>query len=262
MTLTQRAVLALAILAPLALLAAGARLAAAAHPLAGAAVWLATGAALVYALDLLTVRFKFGWALRRGHGRAVALTFDDGPGRLTAGLLDELDRHGIKATFFFLGAHVAGHAALAREALARGHEIGGHGYDHRRWWYVDPAAVERELAAMDEAFARAGLPRPRFVRPPHGTADWRVRRRVAARGYHLVGWTRGVWDSKGRDARFMLAKATRGARGGEIILLHDGRLTAAPGEFFAAVAGIVTYYRARGFTFVTAGQWWPREAGP
>ena len=50
----------------------------------------------------------------------------------TLRLLDLLAAGGGRATFFFLGEVAARYPALVRRAVAAGHEIGSHGYHHRR----------------------------------------------------------------------------------------------------------------------------------
>ena len=50
-------------------------------------------------------------------GKALALTFDDGPGEATPPILDCLERHGAAATFFVLGRHVSGREAVVRRLL-------------------------------------------------------------------------------------------------------------------------------------------------
>lgn len=68
----------------------------------------------------------------------VYLTFDDGPIDATLGILEVLERHGVKATFFVNGFHLYGEGdeqeGRAREALLRmlgaGHLLGNHSYDH------------------------------------------------------------------------------------------------------------------------------------
>src|SRR5688500_6603065 len=55
--------------------------------------------------------------------RVVALTFDDGPHPThTIKMLDLLDRHQVKATFFMMGRNVERHPGVAREVVNRGHE--------------------------------------------------------------------------------------------------------------------------------------------
>lgn len=49
----------------------------------------------------------------------------------TKRVLELLDRHQVKATFFVLGWVAERFPRLVREICAQGHELGAHGYDHR-----------------------------------------------------------------------------------------------------------------------------------
>ena len=49
----------------------------------------------------------------------------------TLGVLDVLEAHGVKATFFFLGEVAERFPALVRRVAAAGHEVGSHGYRRR-----------------------------------------------------------------------------------------------------------------------------------
>jgi peptidoglycan/xylan/chitin deacetylase (PgdA/CDA1 family) len=63
--------------------------------------------------------------------KKVAFTFDDGPNPdLTPRLLDLLDSHAARATFFLIGRNVERYPRLAAEIAARGHEIGNHTQNH------------------------------------------------------------------------------------------------------------------------------------
>ena len=53
--------------------------------------------------------------------KVIALTFDDGLGPYTAQLLDILDQHGAKATFFLIGSKVSARADVLRRIHARSH---------------------------------------------------------------------------------------------------------------------------------------------
>ena len=72
-----------------------------------------------------------------GPGR-VFLTFDDGPINITLDVLDVLEAHAIKATFFINAIHLEGrggenedHAQAAlRRIVAEGHVLGNHSHDH------------------------------------------------------------------------------------------------------------------------------------
>lgn len=65
-----------------------------------------------------------------GNGKAVYLTFDDGPGGYTEDLLKILDKHKVKVTFFVTGNYKANYDCLHKEARA-GHSIGVHTFTHK-----------------------------------------------------------------------------------------------------------------------------------
>src|SRR5580692_7497179 len=62
---------------------------------------------------------------RTSSARKMALTFDDGPNpAVTPLLLDLLDRHSVRATFFLIGKFARACPELVREISARGHVLG------------------------------------------------------------------------------------------------------------------------------------------
>src|SRR5262245_37193620 len=66
-----------------------------------------------------------------GDTRAVALSFDDGPStHNTPVLLDLLEEHHARATFFVVGEMIPGCERLLRRTAASGHEIGNHTFSH------------------------------------------------------------------------------------------------------------------------------------
>lgn len=94
--------------------------------------------------------------------KEVALTFDDGPNPdNTLRILDILDRHCIKATFFMVGYYAGKHPELVREVAARGHVIGTHTWLHpNSLRQLSPAQAQREIRRGFEAVetALAGAP--------------------------------------------------------------------------------------------------------
>jgi peptidoglycan/xylan/chitin deacetylase (PgdA/CDA1 family) len=86
-------------------------------------------------------------------------------------LLQRLD---VRATFFIEGWNGVHHPAAVREIVARGHELGMHGWAHESWSDLD-AARERDLArrATEALTAAAGV-RPRGFRAPGGARGART----------------------------------------------------------------------------------------
>ena len=63
----------------------------------------------------------------------VALTFDDGPsGRFTTQLLDGLQERRVKATFLLCGYRMEQFPEITQRIFSEGHEIGYHGYSHKK----------------------------------------------------------------------------------------------------------------------------------
>src|SRR5689334_4287719 len=60
--------------------------------------------------------------------RAIALTFDDGPSESTGKILDILEQHQVRATFFQCGANVRRLQSTTMEVHAAGQQIGNHSY--------------------------------------------------------------------------------------------------------------------------------------
>ena len=102
--------------------------------------------------------------------KVVALTFDDGPDPFhTPRVLEILDRYHVKATFFMLGRNVERHPAMAREVLARGHEIGNHSYSHARLILMSPRRVRDEIERTDQLLRGIGVSGEILFRPPHAS---------------------------------------------------------------------------------------------
>lgn len=100
---------------------------------------------------------------------APASGWDRLPSRVepqTRRVLDLLDRHSVRATFFVLGWIAQRHPALVREIAARGHELGCHSHAHRLVYDLTPAEFEEDTAAAVRAIEDAAGSRPRLYRAP------------------------------------------------------------------------------------------------
>ncbi|HEY0243078.1 MAG TPA: polysaccharide deacetylase family protein [Gemmatimonadaceae bacterium] len=199
----------------------------------------------------------FGAALSELPGTAsnVALTFDDGPNpEATPRILDELDSHGVKATFFVLGSHAERWPELVERVVREGHQVGNHGFFHRKLHFRSPSYVRRDIQLGTEAIQNACGEAPRLFRAPHGFRSPWVNSIARSFGQRTVGWSLGVWDSDRPGVEAIVEKTVSGARRGSIILLHDGDGYDAAGDrtqTAAALPGIIIRLRERGFGFDT-----------
>ena len=158
-----------------------------------------------------------------GDEPVVSITFDDGPNpRATPRILDVLRRERVHATFFILGRHAERWPELVRRTALDGHQLGNHGYFHRKLHRRSPSYVRDDLTRGTEQIVRASGVRPRHFRAPHGFRSPWVTPIAASLGQRTVGWSLGVWDSARPGANVIAERAVDGMRAGSILLLHDG----------------------------------------
>lgn len=185
----------------------------------------------------------------------IALTFDDGPNpAATPRILDTLADEGVLATFFVLGRHAERWPELVHRVAAEGHQIGNHGYFHRKLHLKSPFYVRRDLALGKRAIERAAGQTPRFFRAPHGFRSPWVTYIAGSLGERTIGWSLGVWDSDRPGVNEIVKRTVSGVRPGHIVLLHDGDGYDADGDRLqtaAALPLLIRELRKRGFEFVT-----------
>jgi peptidoglycan/xylan/chitin deacetylase (PgdA/CDA1 family) len=155
--------------------------------------------------------------------REIAITLDDGPDpEVTPRVLDLLDAHGARASFFVVGVRLAAQAGLGREILRRGHTLENHSHTHRHdFSLLGPAGLRREIALAQDAIATTGGA-ARYFRAPAGLRNPFLERELCSQGLQLVSWTRRGFDTVSRDAARVESRLRRGLAAGDILLLHDG----------------------------------------
>jgi peptidoglycan/xylan/chitin deacetylase (PgdA/CDA1 family) len=154
--------------------------------------------------------------------RGACLTFDDGPDPDgTPLVLDALDAAGVRATFFVVGEQLMRHHALAREALARGHELGLHGFEHVRHDTFPGRAARDDVARSLGTFEAAVGRRPRWFRPPYGRFSEHSYEACADLGLQPVYWSAWGLDWEDISAERIVDTVAPDLAEGAIVLLHD-----------------------------------------
>ena len=162
--------------------------------------------------------------------KAVYLTFDDGPiPEVTPWVLDLLDKHNIKATFFMVGDNIRKHPDEFRMVVERGHRIGNHTFNHIRGFEytaknylgnTEQAKIFMEMGGDINCNVEKVL-YPLLFRPPHGHM-FANQYLTLKRTYKIVMWDLVTRDySKKLRGPQVLANVMRYARNGSIITFHD-----------------------------------------
>jgi peptidoglycan/xylan/chitin deacetylase (PgdA/CDA1 family) len=198
--------------------------------------------------------------------RRAAITFDDGPtpGETTL-ILDVLSKYGVPATFFLLGRNVVRYPEIVRAAVAAGHAIGNHTFDHPHLPSCSTGQVVREVRRCQQAIRNATGLSPSIMRPPYGAQDAATFLAVRAMGYEVVHWSASGQDWQGDPAVVVADRVLSAIAPGRIILLHD-HLEPPPGQATwrddqqsvrdrtptaEALERIIVTLKADGYSFVT-----------
>jgi peptidoglycan-N-acetylglucosamine deacetylase len=208
--------------------------------------------------------------------KLVALTFDDGPSRWTASVLDALGRHGARGTFFLLGRHVPRHPDVLRRAVHEGHELGNHLLTHRSAEHLDKHQVVHELTETGSRVRAAAGVVPTLVRPPYGADCERVAAIAAEIGLGpTVFWTFTTKDWRARTPEPIVAKLLEQVNPGAVVLMHDAvapqprpwnrrvaRATRSRRPTVAALDGALEVLKGDGYGFVTVSELLEAERQP
>jgi peptidoglycan/xylan/chitin deacetylase (PgdA/CDA1 family) len=199
----------------------------------------------------------FGPSVWRGprDQKLLALTFDDGPSSATVDVLEILDIHAIRATFFQCGANIERLPDLSRQVAAAGHEIGNHTYYHPRLLGCGGARLRREIGDTQRAILQATGTDARLFRAPYGLRWFGLRPALAEFGLTGVMWTVIGYDWEWEAAEIARHVETQASSGG-IICLHDGDRTSPQvdrRQTIRALRLLIPRLYDHGYGFVSAG---------
>jgi peptidoglycan-N-acetylglucosamine deacetylase len=189
--------------------------------------------------------------------KVVALTFDDGPSPThTLRVLDILDQHGVKATFFMMGVNVERFPVVAREVIRRGHEIGNHSYSHPKMIWMSRTRIRDEIERTDALLRGVGVTGDIPFRPPHSAkfialpCVLRDLRKLSV----LADVDSEEW--KGPSSATMTTSILHQTKPGSIIGLHDP----AGAETEQTLDTILRILKGQGYRFETVAQLIRRRA--
>lgn len=199
----------------------------------------------------------FGRVYWRGDpsANAVALSFDDGPSEpYTGRVLDVLDAHGVKATFFVIGENVRKNPELVKRMVDAGHELGNHSQTHPWVFKMLFRTIREDIEQCQREIEKAAGYRPRFFRQPVGLNNPSVMKVLENTGMSMVGWQCRAYDGFRVSREKVAARIIGGVRPGGIILLHDGCdgvLSCDRTPTIEALGDIIPALKARGYEFRT-----------
>lgn len=150
---------------------------------------------------------------------AIALTFDDGPHpEDTPRVLDVLERHGARGTFFMVGKNAHRYPEVVARAAAAGHTVANHSWDHSSFRRIDGTYRRAQIRWCAEALAPHGA---KLFRPPYGEQSVASRLDALRSGHRVIWGDVIAEDWRDDPADVLLKRVMRRLRRGSIALFHD-----------------------------------------
>jgi len=184
---------------------------------------------------------KLTWR-RDSSSKVIYITFDDGPvPEVTPLVLDLLDKHNIKATFFCVGDNVRKHPEVYAEVLRRGHKTGNHTFNHIKGFSF---SEEEYVANVEKA---AEYIDSELFRPPYGRIKRSQLKRLQSK-YEIIMWDLITYDyDRKLSKESILRNIKHYSRNGSIIVFHDS--IKAKDNMLAVLPMAIEYWNSQGYTY-------------
>ena len=179
--------------------------------------------------------------------KLVALTYDDGPSENTAKLLDALERHNAKATFFVVGKDQVEyyHDNMVR-AAELGMEIGNHTWDHPWLNQLSQDEIRNEISKNDDLIESYIGRRTSLLRPTGGGIS---RDLINAVDMPMIQWDVDSLDWEHLSAEKTTERIKSLVKDGSVVLMHDLFAPAAD-----AAEDYLSWLESEGYKMVTISE--------
>jgi len=157
-------------------------------------------------------------------GNKIALTFDDGPKPgTTEHILDILNDFKMTATFFVLGEMAESNPDLCRRMVDQGHEIGNHGYSHKKCSELSLKQIEEEINLTDRIVENITQTTPQHFRPPNGALSFPLMWLLTVnRRQPPILWSQMIKNEWRKEKDELIQEFEQmKLLPGDIVLLHD-----------------------------------------
>ena len=152
----------------------------------------------------------------------IALTFDDGPTECTPLILDLLEKHQQKATFFCIGKQVEKYPEITKRIVSDGHLIANHTFTHTtKMGFLSKKEVQSEIASTQQIIKEITTKTPHLFRPPFGVTNPNIAWACKQNRVEVIGWNIRSLDTVIDVEDEILNRILPRLSKGSIVLLHD-----------------------------------------
>jgi peptidoglycan/xylan/chitin deacetylase (PgdA/CDA1 family) len=157
----------------------------------------------------------------------VYLTFDDGPTpEITEWVLEQLDLHNAKATFFCIGKNIEAYPSLFEKLINKKHTVGNHTFNHLNGWETTTDDYTANVSLCENSIEKykneISNSDSKIFRPPYGKIKPTQARNLKSQGYQIIMWDvlSADFDQTITEER-CLKNVVSNIKPGSIIVFHD-----------------------------------------
>ena len=157
--------------------------------------------------------------------KKIALSFDAAWGAEDfQNIMDILDKHKIKTTFFMTGGWVEANPDCVKELVEKGHDLGNHGEHHYDMTTISKKKTKKELQGVYDKVKELTGYEMNLFRPPYGAYNNQVILTATECGYYPIQWSVDSldWKDYGVDSIIKTVCENKALEPGAIILCHNG----------------------------------------
>jgi peptidoglycan/xylan/chitin deacetylase (PgdA/CDA1 family) len=152
----------------------------------------------------------------KNSDKVVYLTFDDGPTpEITNWVLDELNKHMYKATFFCVGENAVKYPEIIDLIKLNQHSIGNHTMNHIKGWNYPTDKYIENIEECNKVIES------KLFRPPYGRISKKQIKALSS-NYNIIMWSLLSCDFiKNLNTKKALTGLIKNTKNGSIIVFHD-----------------------------------------
>ena len=184
---------------------------------------------------------NFTWNIPNS-GNKIFLTFDDGPTpKITNWVLEILQKHKAKATFFCVGNNVKKYPEIYEKIKFNGHSTGNHTFNHTRGFGTKKDCYISDFEEADNVI------KSNLFRPPYGRIT-RKQSRYILQTHKIIMWDVLSADyNKKISPRACFLNVKNHTKAGSIIVFHDS--VKAERNMKYALSYTLDHYQKQGYVF-------------
>lgn len=183
--------------------------------------------------------------------KKIAITFDCAWGSDDIpDILDTLERHQVKATFFMVGTWAEKFPEAVRLMAKADHDIANHSYSHAKMGSIDKSRIKDEISKCGMVLEEISGKKVNLFRPPYGEYNNNVIRCARELNYYTIQWDVDSLDwQSGITPEEIHSRINKSVKNGSILLFHNDTPHTAN-----IISDIIVNLKNSGYSFVPVSE--------